>query len=106
MRMRRGEPAMRTLATVFLILAAAGALASWAAAVVFYLRTLRAISGPDRSRLRFLAVVAWPFALKRLQGAPAEHATRVNKAMVAFFTCLMVALAATSVMTNLSRYSR
>jgi hypothetical protein len=97
---------MQTLATLIVVLAVAGALASWIAAAVYSLRTLAAISGAERSRLRLLAVVAWPFAVKRLRGAPAEHASRVNKALVAFFACLMVALAATSVMTNLSRYSR
>ena len=35
----------------------------------------------------WLAVVAWPFAVGRLQGAAAEHAAKVNKALVAFIAC-------------------
>jgi hypothetical protein len=54
----------------------------------------------------WLAIVAWPFALGRLKGAAAAHASKVNKALVAFLACLMVAVAATSVATNLARVSR
>ena len=43
---------------------------------------------------------------RRLQGAAAAHAAKVNKALVAFFACLMVAVAAISVATNLARVSR
>jgi hypothetical protein len=37
---------------------------------------------------------------------PTAHAAPVNKALVAFLACLMVAAAATSVATNLARVSR
>ncbi|MBM3528643.1 MAG: hypothetical protein FJX62_11160 [Alphaproteobacteria bacterium] len=97
---------MQTFATVIVVLAVAGALASWVVAAVYTLRTLASISGPDRNRQRLFAIVAWPFAVKRLQGAPAEQASRVNKSLVAFFACLTVAIAAISIMTNLARYSR
>jgi hypothetical protein len=104
--MRRGERGMSTLATAVIILAIAGAVASWIAGATFYLRTLRSLQRPEERRLRWLALVAWPFVGKRLQGAAAEHASKVNKALVAFFACLTVAIAATSVATNLSRLSR
>jgi hypothetical protein len=97
---------MSTLATMIVVIAVCGAIVSWAVAVLFSLRTLHGLSGPERRRLRWLAILAWPFAVTRMTGAPAEHASKVNKALVAFFACLMVALAATSVMTNLSRLSR
>ena len=42
----------------------------------------------------------------RIKGAAAARAAQVNKALVAFLACLMVALAATSVATNLARVSR
>ena len=49
---------------------------------------------------------AWPFATGRIKGAAAARAAQVNNALVAFLACLMVALAATSVATNLARVSR
>jgi hypothetical protein len=55
---------------------------------------------------RIAAVVAWPFALGRLRGLPTTYVAPVNKALVAFLACLMVAAAATSVATNLARVSR
>jgi hypothetical protein len=94
---------MRAFAIVILVLAAAGAAASWIVAVVLHLRTTRTISGAGRGPLRLLAILAWPFAVKPL---PAHHAARMNKALVAFVACLLLAFAATSATTNLSRYSR
>jgi hypothetical protein len=88
-------------------LALAGALTSWIAGAWFYARSLRALAAEQgQTRLAWLAVVAWPFALGRLKGAAAAHAAKVNKALVAFFACLMVAAAATSVASNLARVSR
>ena len=84
------------IATIFVYLAFAGALASWIAGAVFSARTG---SGP-------LAVIAWPFAIGRIRRAGGEPARQVNKALVAFLACLMVAVAATSVATNLARVSR
>ena len=95
---------MAQAATIVTLLAIAGAIASWIAGAVFYLRTLRELSA--QPRLKWLSVVAWPFAVGRIRGAAAEQASKVNKAMVAFFTCLMIAIAATSLATNLSRLSR
>ncbi len=96
---------MGAVATSVAVLAVVGAAVSWVAGVVYYLRTLQSLSGPKAGQLRWLAVVAWPFVLKRLSGAAAEDATKVNKALVAFFTCIMLAIAAISVATNLSRVS-
>ena len=102
---------MALFAAIVAILALAGALASWIAGGWFYARTLRALAAEGgRPRLappaRIAAVVAWPFALGRLKGVPPAHAASVNKALVAFLACLMVAAAATSVATNLARVSR
>jgi hypothetical protein len=97
---------MRAIANVVLVLAICGAVASWIVAVTSGFRTLQALPGAENRSLRWLAIVAWPFAVGRLHGAPARHAATANKAMVAFFACLMIAIAATSVTTNLSRYSR
>jgi hypothetical protein len=97
---------MAHLALIVGILAFAGAIVSWIADAVFYLRTLRALSTPQQPRLKWLAVVTWPFARARLQGDASVYSGKVNKALVAFFTCLTVAVAATSAATNLSRLSR
>jgi hypothetical protein len=92
-------------ATVLAYLALIGAVASWIAGAWFYLRTLRSIPARD-GRLKWLAIVAWPFAVKRLEGAAAEHASRVNKALVAFMACILVGVAAFSVSTNLHRFAK
>jgi hypothetical protein len=95
---------MAQLAFIVVYLALAGALVSWIAGAWFYARTLRADA--DKRGRSWLAVVAWPFALGRLKGAAAAPAAKVNKALVAFLACLLVAMAATSVATNLARVSR
>ena len=87
-------------------LALAGAVASWIAGAWYYVQTLHAISATPERGLMLRAVVAWPFVLGRLKGEAAEHSAKVNKALVAFFACLMIAVAAFSVATNLARVSR
>ena len=100
------EP-MSQFAAIVACLALAGAIVSWIAGAWFYAATLRALAGgPGRGRDNWLAVAGWPFALGRLKGAPSADASQVNKALVAFIACLMVAAAATSVATNLARVSR
>ena len=98
---------MNQLAYGLAIVAIAGAAVSWFIGAWYYVQTLRAISSePDQGGLLLRAMVAWPFVLGRLKGAAAQHSSRVNKALVAFFACLMVAVAAISVATNLARISR
>jgi hypothetical protein len=98
---------MALFASIVASLAFIGAIASWIVGAWFYARTLRALGAEgDQTRLAWLAIVAWPFALGRLKGAAAVHAANVNKALVAFLACLMLAVAATSVATNLARVSR
>jgi hypothetical protein len=88
-------------------LAVAGAIASWIVGAVYYVRTLRAISSLNEpSGLLLKAIVAWPFAIGRLRGEAAASAATVNKALIAFFVCLMVAMSAISVATNLARVAR
>jgi hypothetical protein len=94
---------MATLATVVTIVALAGAVASWIAAAFFF---VRAGAESGRGRLRWLMAVAWPFASRRLNGIASTHAAHVNKALVAFIACLMIAAAAWSVASNLNRLAR
>jgi hypothetical protein len=89
-----------------LALALAGAAASWVVAAVHYARALAATEDSQRNRLRWLAVAAWPFAVRRLQGSASAHAAVVNKAIVAFFVCLMVAATTISLSTNLNRIAQ
>ncbi|MEA2927805.1 MAG: hypothetical protein QOG38_233 [Hyphomicrobiales bacterium] len=95
---------MQSVSTILVYLALAGAFASWIAGAVFYARTLRALG--DDTRLKWLAVVAWPFAISRLKGAAAEPAANLNKARVAFIACLMIGAAAFSASTNLHRFAK
>jgi hypothetical protein len=96
---------MQTVAIIVSVLAAIGALVCWVYGANAYLQTLRAVPA-GQSRLKWLLVVNWLFARKHLEGAAAEHAARVNKALVAFITCVMVALSAAALASNLSRFSR
>ena len=98
---------MAQAAYILAFIALAGAAASWFIGAWFYVQTLRAIpAAPGQRGLILRAVVAWPFAVKRLQGDASTNAGKVNKAIVAFFVCLIVAAAAFSVATNLARVPR
>ena len=95
---------MATVAYIVVGLALAGAFASWIAGAVFYVRTLRAISqDPQQRGLMSRAIFGWMFTVGRLQGEAAAQASIVNKALVAFLACVIVAAAAISVATNLAR---
>jgi TRAP-type mannitol/chloroaromatic compound transport system substrate-binding protein len=98
---------MSTVAIVLAVIALSGALVSWVAGAIFYARTLATLSEEKApAKLRWLAVFGWPFALQRLQGAAAEQAAKVNKSIVAFMTCVIVAAAAIAVATNLQRIGK
>jgi hypothetical protein len=97
---------MATAAYIAIGLAAAGAVASWIVGAVFYVKTLRAISqDPQQRRLMPRAIFAWLFTVGRLQGQASVHASIVNKAVVAFLACVIVAATAISLATNLARVS-
>ncbi len=97
---------MSTVATIVAVLALAGAAASWVIGAVAYVRTLRSVGASEGASTLAIAAFAWPFALKRLKGAAAEQAARVNKAVVAFFACVTIGVAAFSIAANLARISR
>jgi hypothetical protein len=94
-----------SFAFAVMYLAIAGAVVSWIVGAVYFVRTLSAI-GQDGRGSRLLAIVAWPFATGRLKGAAAGYASVVNKALVAFMACIMLAIAATAVATNLARIAK
>ena len=97
---------MGPFAIAVLVAALAGAVASWVVGAVFYFRCLASLEGANRASLRWRAMVAWPFTLGRLNGAAAEHAAVVNKAVVAFFVCFTVAIVTISLSTNFNRISK
>jgi hypothetical protein len=104
---------MAQVAYIVVGLAVAGAFASWIVGAVFYVRTLQAISqDPQQRGLMSRAIFAWAFTTgmlpstaNRLQGEASAHASIVNKALVAFLVCVIVAASAISVATNLARVS-
>ena len=94
-----------SIAFAVVYLAIAGAVVSWIVGAVYFVRTLAALGREDR-QTRWLAIFAWPFAIGRLKGAAAEHATVVNKALVAFIACIMAVVAASAAATNLARLAK
>ena len=86
-----------SIAFVVAGLALASALASWIAAAVFCARAVE-----HRRCVDFLTCLIWPF--RRVEGT--SQVQSINKALVAFIAALMVAAAAISVATNLSRVAR
>ena len=97
---------MATLATIVAVLALIGAMASWGIGAWNSAQALRVLSGETNRSQMLRAIVAWPFASRQMTGEAAVYSQNVNKALVAFFTCLMIAAAAFSLSTNLSRLSR
>jgi hypothetical protein len=96
---------MSVFAAIVACLALAGAVASWIVGAWGYAAAARKLSAESK-KPGWLAVAAWPFALRRIKGAASNDTVQVNKALIAFFACLTVAIAATSVATNLARVSR
>jgi hypothetical protein len=93
---------MSSVAFAVVILALAGAVASWIAGAFFFARTLAKLG----AREPWYKAAFWLFARKKLQGAAAEDAAKVNKAVVALLVCILVAVMAISVGTNLQRIAR
>jgi hypothetical protein len=97
---------MATLASIVAVAALIGAAASWIVGAMNFFHTLRVLSGAPTRRQMWYAIVAWPFASRQMTGEAAAYSSKANKSLVAFFTCLMIAAAAFSLSTNLSRLSR
>jgi hypothetical protein len=93
---------MASAAGVLTWFALAGAVASFIAGLVLSERASR----NAHLRLRWLFVAAWPLAIARLKAAAGSEAAILNKALVAFITCLMIAAAAWSAAANLHRFAR
>jgi len=90
---------MASAAAFITWIALAGALVSFVAGMAFSARRLT----PGKPSQRWLVLV-WPLAMRQFKGA--ESASDLNKALVAFMTCLMIAAAAWSAATNLHRFAR
>jgi hypothetical protein len=95
---------MSQAAYILVGLAVAGAFAAWIVGAVYYVKTLQAISNdPQQRGLMTRAIFSWMFTVGRLRGQASAHASTVNKALVAFLACAIVAVAAISIATNLAR---
>jgi hypothetical protein len=97
---------MATTATIVAVAALIGALVSWVFGAVNFVKTLRILSGQNKRSQMWYAMFAWLFASRQMTGESAVYSAKANKALVAFFTCLMIAVAAISLATNLSRLPR
>jgi hypothetical protein len=93
---------MSSVAFAVVILAVAGAVASWVAGAYFFVRTLSTLGTSEA----WYTATFWMFARNKLKGAAAEDAAKVNKAIVAFMVCILVAVVAISVGTNLQRIAK
>jgi hypothetical protein len=95
---------MGGFAIAVLGLVLAGALVSWVIGARAYARCLAAVPGQTGGVARVLAVIAWPFALGRLQGSAAgAAAVVVNKAIVAVIVCITLAVVTVTLSTNFNR---
>lgn len=94
---------MSSVAGFITWIALAGALMSFVAGAVFAARALRAA---ENVRFRWLVILGWPFALGRLRRVSGEQAASLNKALVAWMACVLIAAAAWSAASNLHRLAR
>jgi hypothetical protein len=97
---------MASVAALITWIALAGALVSFVLGAAWSAQATRRQAPRQRRGARWLTVVAWPFALKRVQAAAHEQSERLNKALVAMIACLMIAAAAWSAAANLHRFAR
>ena len=86
---------MAAVSPILVYLTVIGAVVSFIAGAVY---AARAGAGA-------LAIV-WPFVVGRIRRAGGEPAALVNKALVAFITCLLFGAAAFSAATNLHRFAK
>ena len=84
---------MAAISFLVTYVAIAAAIVSWIVALYYFWKAQMQL-GPEQGHLRFMTFVAWPFAVSRLVGAARDSASKVNKAIVAFFLSLFVAMGA------------
>ena len=97
---------MQSVVIIVSVLAALGAVASWVIGARAQARMLNALPAEHQPRFKWPFVAVWAFARGRLQYAAADHVQVVNKSLIAFITCVMVAMSAAALASNLSRFSR
>ncbi len=97
---------MATIATIVAVATLIGAAASWLYGAWNFACMLRVLSGQRSASQIVYALVAWPFVSRPVTGDTAIYAARINKSLVAFIACVMLAVTAISLSTNLSRLSR
>jgi hypothetical protein len=92
-------------ATLLFYVAAAGMVASYVVATFAAARAPEGAAAGDRA-LRIVSALVWPLTGRRREGMPADQAALLNKAIVAFMACLLIAAAAWTASANLHRIAR
>ncbi len=91
---------MEKIALILILLSVVGIAASWGVAVyegTLAEEALGAVSIPRRAQ-----IIIWPFASKGRMNPANAHGRRAGKAQIVLIASVMVAVAATSVYTNLT----
>ena len=94
---------MPSLSTILAYVGFAGALVSWIAGAAICARALMA-QGGNRGMV-LLTPFAWPL-IGRAKRASEAAAAQLNKALVAFITCMLIGTAAFAASANLSRFAK
>jgi hypothetical protein len=94
---------MQSVVIIVSVLATLGAVACWVVGARAQASMLNTLPAEHRPRFKWPLIAVWPFARGRLQYAAADQVQLVNKSLIA---CVMVALSAASLATNLTRFSR
>ncbi|MEW6449915.1 MAG: hypothetical protein AB1490_04645 [Pseudomonadota bacterium] len=97
---------MQSVVIIVSVLAALGAVACWVIGARAQAQMLNALPVEHQPRFKWPLIAVWPFARGRLQYATADRVQMVNKSLLAFIACVMVALSAASLASNLTRFSR
>ena len=96
---------MEKVAFLLSYAAAIGVVASYLVATFAAARAPEGAAVGDRA-LRIVSALIWPLTGRRREGMPPDQAALLNKAVVAFMACLLVAAASWTAAANLHRIAR
>jgi hypothetical protein len=96
---------MEKIAFLLSYVAAVGMVASYLVATFAAARAPEGAAAGDRV-LRIVSALIWPLTGRRREGMPPDQAALLNKAVVAFMVCLLVAAASWTAAANLHRIAR
>ena len=96
---------MEKVASLLFYVAAAGMVASYVVATIAAARAPEGAAAGDRA-LRIVAALVWPFTGRSRERMAPGQAALLNKAIVAFMACLLIAAATWTAAANLHRIAR